>query len=86
MLKGWDNNVMFNLSVQRQLAIISAEVTNRTMGGKGVVDYVMKMFPLKDDKVLSNGMTPEKITYLIQQHNERMRLRREKNNNNGGAT
>jgi hypothetical protein len=82
MLKGWDNNVMFNLSVQRQLAIISAEVTNRTMGGKGVVDYVMKMFPLKDDAPKTE-MTPEKITELIALYNARQAARRKKLDNNG---
>ncbi len=87
MLRGWDDQVMFNLSIQRQMAIITGEITNRTMGGKGVVDYIMKAFPLPHDKVINDEMTPEKITYLIQQHNLKMKLRREeaerKKNNDG---
>ncbi len=82
-LQGWDDREMFNLSVHRQLAIITGEITNRTMGGKGVVDYIMKAFPLPHDKIVSTELTPEKITELIQRHNEKMKLKREKKNNNG---
>jgi hypothetical protein len=43
----------------------------------------MKAFPLPHDKIVSNELAPEKITELIQRHNEKMKLKREKNNNNG---
>jgi hypothetical protein len=83
MLKGWDDQTMFNLTIQRQMAIITGEITNRTMGGKGVVDYIMKVFPLPHDKIVSNEMTPEKITELITLYNARQAAKRK---NNGGTT
>ncbi len=84
MLKGWDDNTMFNLTIQRQVATIIAETTNRSMGGKGVVDYIMKAFPLPHDKAQEVAeMTPDKITSLIDRYNEHMRQKRLRN---GGTT
>ncbi len=84
MLRGWDNQVIFNLTIQRQMAIITGEITNRTMGGKGVVDYIMKAFPLPHDKAQEVAqMTPEKITALIDKYNEHLRQKRLRN---GGTT
>lgn len=76
MLKGWDDQVMFNLTIQKTMTKIISEVTNRSMGGKGVADYIDAMIPLgeKDKKV---EMTPEKISYLIARHNENMKRNRE---------
>ncbi len=84
MLKGWDDQTMFNLTIQRQVATIIAETTNRTMGGKGVVDYIMKVFPLPHDKAQEVAeMTPDKINNLLARYNEHQRQKRLKN---GGGT
>jgi hypothetical protein len=76
MLKGWDDKVMFDLRVQKAMTSIIAEVTNRTMGGKGVLDYINQVIPIGDQEKKVE-YTKEKIDYLIKTHNENMKRRRE---------
>jgi hypothetical protein len=76
MLKGWDDKVMFDLKIQKTMTAIIAEVTNRTMGGKGVWDAINRIIPI-DEKEKKIEYTPEQITYMIQKHNHNMMLRRE---------
>jgi len=76
MLKGWDDKIMFDLKIQKTMTAIIAEVTNRTMGGKGVWDAINKIIPI-DEKEKKVELTPEKISYLIREHNKNMAKRRE---------
>lgn len=75
-LRGWSDEKMFNLTMQRRLTEVVANVTNVSMGGKGATDYVHAMIPLgeKEKKV---GFTPEQISYMIREHNKNMKRIRE---------
>ena len=76
MLKGWDDKVMFDLRIQKTMTAIIAEVTNRTMGGKGVWSAIDAIIPIgnQEKKV---EFTPERISYMIREHNKNMAKIRE---------
>lgn len=83
-ISGWDDEVMFNLRVNKTLTAIIAETTNRSMGGKGVLDYINKILPLDNEEKKSIELTPEQISATIKHYRE-MRAKRkaeqEKKNN-----
>lgn len=85
MLKGWDEQEMFNLAIQRKVAIIISETVNRSMGGHGVAEQIMKAFELPMDKKQSVDITPERIRTILARYNENMRKKREQRDkeNNG---
>jgi len=66
---------MFNLQVNRTLTAINAEVTNRSMGGKGVIDYIMEVLPLASDEKKSIDLTPDQISATLK-HYQEMRAKR----------
>lgn len=82
MLKGWDEQELFNLSVQRKVAIIISETINRSMGGRGVVDQIMKAFVLPGEEEKITDMTPERIKRILKQYQENMAKRRNKPTDN----
>lgn len=84
MLKGWDEQEMFNLAIQRKVAIIISETVNRSMGGHGVVDQIMKAFELPIDKGQKIDMTPDRIRATLARYNENMRKKREQRDKNNG--
>jgi hypothetical protein len=74
---------MFNLRVNKTMTSIIAETTNRSMGGKGVIDYINKVFPL-DEKEEKTGLTPEQISATIAHYHE-MRAKRKAKEDGRGA-
>lgn len=80
MLKGWDSHEMFNLAVQRKVAIIISETINRSMGGRGVADAIMKAFELPTDKPEHHfEWTKERIAKKIADYNAKILARQNKN-------
>lgn len=82
-ISGWDDEVMFNLTVNRTLTAIIAETTNRSMGGKGVIDYIMKVLPLEGD-TKTTEISPEQIKATLEHYQamrEKRRIEQEKKKN-----
>lgn len=83
-ISGWDEEVMFNLRVNKTLTAIIAETTNRSMGGKGVIDYINKVIPLDEKEEVKDGLTPDQITATLkhyQEMREKRRIEQEKKKN-----
>src|SRR5690349_6211820 len=82
-ISGWDDEVMFNLRVNKTLTAIIAETTNRSMGGKGVIDYINAIIPLDDEKEPKHGLSPEQITATLEHYQRKRAERKAKENGRG---
>lgn len=84
MLAGWDNEVMFNLGVQRKMTAILAETINRSLGGKGAIDFVMGAFELPTDQKESaiNQLTPSQISEILRTRKEARERKQKQIENN----
>lgn len=87
-IQGWDDEIMFNVRVNKTLTGMLAEVTNRSGGGKGgVLNYFMQLFPDEQDSSTTIGeLTPEQISATIKKYQEMRAKRREQEKLNGRGT
>ena len=82
-LQGWDDSMMFQKFLHGQSTAILGHILAKGFNMNGnVMSSIHESFGLFN-KEPSTELTPEKITELIQRHNEKMKLKREKKNNNG---
>lgn len=50
MLQGWQDDLEYQQLIARRMTIIISDVTNKTMGGKGVDKAIRSMWPLSVDR------------------------------------